>query len=126
IDALCAALAARGLAPAPLVVPSLKDEAAAEFLRRALARLDPAVIVTTTAFAAGNAAEPTPLDGPDVPVLQVVVANTKRSAWCASRAQNARTGALPFLCRTTPARPGALVMRWASTYPKASSHCSPT
>src|SRR5438309_1253002 len=81
IDALCAALAARGLAPAPLVVPSLKDEAAAEFLRRALARLDPAVIVTTTAFAAGNAAEPTPLDGPGVPVLQVVIANTKRSAW---------------------------------------------
>ncbi len=81
IDALCAALAARGLAPAPLVVPSLKDEAAAAFLRHALARLDPAVIVTTTAFAAGNATEPTPLDGPGVPVLQVVIANTKRSAW---------------------------------------------
>src|SRR5215831_5984768 len=81
IDALCAALAARGLAPAPLVVPSLKDQAAAEFLRDALARLDPAVIVTTTAFAAGNAGEPTPLDGPGVPVLQVVIANTKRSAW---------------------------------------------
>jgi cobaltochelatase CobN len=81
IDALCAALTARGLAPAPLVVPSLKDEAAADFLRRALARLDPAVIVTTTAFAAGNGAEPTPLDSPGVPVLQVVIANTKRSAW---------------------------------------------
>jgi cobaltochelatase CobN len=81
IDALCAALAARGLAPAPLVVPSLKDEAAAEFLRGALARLDPAVIVTTTAFAAGNATEPTPLDRPGAPVLQVVIANTKRSAW---------------------------------------------
>ena len=81
IDALCAALAARGLAPAPLVVPSLKDEAAAAFLRGALARLEPAVIVTTTAFAAGNAAEPTPLDGPEVPVLQVVIANTKRDAW---------------------------------------------
>src|ERR1051326_477154 len=81
IDALCAALAARGLAPAPLVVPSLKDEAAAAFLRGALARLAPAVIVTTTAFAAGNAAEPTPLDGPEVPVLQVVIANTKRDAW---------------------------------------------
>ncbi|HEV2956056.1 MAG TPA: cobaltochelatase subunit CobN [Xanthobacteraceae bacterium] len=81
IDALCAALVARGLAPAPLVVPSLKDDAAAEFLRRALPRLDPAVIVTTTAFAAGNAAEPTPLDGPGAPVLQVVIANTKRSAW---------------------------------------------
>jgi cobaltochelatase CobN len=81
IDALCAALATRGLAPAPLVVPSLKDQAAAEFLRRALARLDPAVIVTTTAFAAGDGAEPTPLDRPGVPVLQVVIANTKRDAW---------------------------------------------
>jgi cobaltochelatase CobN len=81
IDALCAALMERGLTPAPLVVPGLKDEAAATFLRGALARLDPAVIVTTTAFAAGNAAEPTPLDGPGVPVLQVVIANTKRSAW---------------------------------------------
>jgi cobaltochelatase CobN len=81
IDALCTALADRGLAAAPLVVPSLKDEAAAEFLRRALARLRPAVIVATTAFAAGNGAEPTPLDGPDVPVLQVVIANTKRGAW---------------------------------------------
>jgi cobaltochelatase CobN len=84
IDALCDALKAHGLAPAPLVVPSLRDEPAARFLRAALARLEPAVIVTTTAFAAGNAAEPTPLDGPDVPVLQVVVANTKRTAWSES------------------------------------------
>lgn len=81
LDALSAALAARGLAPAPLVVPGLKDEAAVEFLRCAFARLRPAVIVTTTAFAAGNGAEPTPLDDPDVPVLQVVIANTKRDAW---------------------------------------------
>src|SRR5262249_7082744 len=64
IDALCAALAARGLAAAPLVVPSLKDESAAQFLRNALVRLEPAVIVTATAFAAGNGAAPTPLDEP--------------------------------------------------------------
>ena len=38
IDALCAALAARGLAPAPLVVTSLKDADAAAFLRAALSR----------------------------------------------------------------------------------------
>jgi len=81
VDALCAELAARGLAPAPLLAPSLKDEAAAAFLGAALARLRPAVIVTTTAFAAGNGAEPTPLDGPDVPVIQVIIANTKRDAW---------------------------------------------
>jgi cobaltochelatase CobN len=82
IDALCEALAARGVAPAPLVITSLKDAAAAEFLRSALARLRPAVIVTTTAFAAGgDPGTSTPLDDAGVPVLQVVIATTKRAAW---------------------------------------------
>ena len=85
IDALCDALAARGLAPAPLFVTRLKDPDAATFMIDALARLDPAVIVCTTAFAAGgNPGEPTPLDGPDVPVLQAIIASTKRAAWCDS------------------------------------------
>ena len=82
VDALYAALRARGLAPAPLFVNSLKDSEAADFLRGALGRLDPGVIVTMTAFAAGgDIDEPTPFDGPDVPVLQVVSATTKRGAW---------------------------------------------
>ena len=41
IDALCAALEAHGLAPAPLVITSLKEPAAADFVRGALARLAP-------------------------------------------------------------------------------------
>jgi len=81
IDALCEALEARGLAPAPLFVPSLKDPQAAEFVRGALERLAPAVIVTATAFAAGGAGETSPLDGVDAPVLQVVIATTRRTAW---------------------------------------------
>ncbi len=82
VDALCAALTARGLAPAPLVVTSLKDDGAAAFLHDAFTRLRPAVIVTTTAFAAGgHGGEPTPLDACDVPVLQVVSATTQRAAW---------------------------------------------
>jgi cobaltochelatase CobN len=82
IDALCTALTPRGLAPVPLVVTSLKDTEAAAFLRDAFARLQPAVIVTTTAFAAsGHGGEPTPLDACDVPVLQVVSATTQRAAW---------------------------------------------
>src|SRR5947207_4237493 len=81
IDSLVAALAARGMAAAPLVVTSLKDDGAAAFVREALARLDPAAIITTTAFAAGGTGAPTPLDGPDVPVLQAVFATTKRTAW---------------------------------------------
>jgi cobaltochelatase CobN len=85
IDALCRALVERGLAPAPLVVPSLKDRAAADFVRSALARLEPAVIVTTTAFAAAaSAGAPTPFDDTDVPVLQAVIATTKRAAWTES------------------------------------------
>jgi cobaltochelatase CobN len=82
IDALCDALSARGLAPAPLVINSLKDAAAAEFIRAALARLRPAVIITTTAFAAGgDVGAATPLDDTGAPVLQLVIATTKRAAW---------------------------------------------
>ena len=82
IDALFDALAARGLAPAPLMVTSLKDREAFSFLDAAFARLDPAVIVTMTAFAAsGESGEPTPLDLAGVPVLQVVAATTRRAAW---------------------------------------------
>ena len=82
IDALYETLAARGLAPAPLFVTSLKDREAATFLDAAMTRLGPALIVTTTAFAAGgNADEPTPLERPGVPVLQVVSATTRRAAW---------------------------------------------
>jgi len=82
IDALFGALATRGLSPAPLVVTSLKDREAFSFLKAAFARLDPAVIVTMTAFAAGgDVGEPTPLDLAGVPVLQVVAATTRRAAW---------------------------------------------
>src|SRR5215468_8069466 len=48
VDALCSALAARALAPAPLFVTSLKETAGASFVRAALARLSPALILTTT------------------------------------------------------------------------------
>src|SRR5580698_7513265 len=81
VDALCAALAARGLAPAAVFVTSLKDREAGAFLRQALERLKPALIVTMTAFAAGGSDEPAPLDALGVPVFQVVSAITKRTAW---------------------------------------------
>ncbi|HUI94177.1 MAG TPA: cobaltochelatase subunit CobN, partial [Xanthobacteraceae bacterium] len=81
IDALCAALSAHGLAGAPLMVPSLKDADAAIFVREALARLAPAAIVTTTGFAIGEPGEATPLDNVDAPVLQAVIATTRRAAW---------------------------------------------
>jgi cobaltochelatase CobN len=82
VDALYASLVERGLAPAPLMITSLKEKEAAAFLREALARLRPALIATMTAFAAGGTIDaPTPLDAADVPVLQVISATTKRAAW---------------------------------------------
>jgi cobaltochelatase CobN len=82
IDALCEALSARGLAPAPLAITSLKETAAAAFVRDAMVRLNPAAVITTTAFAASAVAgDPAPLDGLDVPVLQAVIATTRRAAW---------------------------------------------
>ena len=81
IDALYAELALRGLAPAPLMVTSLKDQEAAAFVRGALERLKPAVVVTTTAFAACGEGEGSPLDATDAAVLQAVIATTRRAAW---------------------------------------------
>jgi cobaltochelatase CobN len=82
IDDLYAALVARGLAPAPLIVTSLKDGDTAGFLRRAFAQLNPALVVTMTAFAIGGGLEETTvLDEPGVPILQVISATTKRAAW---------------------------------------------
>ena len=81
VDALSAALAARGLATAPLFVTSLKDRDATEFLRGALRQLNPAAIVTMTGFAASGAAETTTLDGLDAPLFQIVSATTRRTAW---------------------------------------------
>ncbi|QFR33000.1 cobaltochelatase subunit CobN [Ancylobacter sp. TS-1] len=81
VDALCAALAARGLAPVPIFVASLKEPTSIAFLREALAGMEPAAIVTLTAFAAADPGEATVLDAPDVPVLQAIVGTTARTAW---------------------------------------------
>jgi cobaltochelatase CobN len=81
VDALCAALAARGLAGAPLFVTSLKDRDATAFLRDAFRQLDPAAIVTMTGFAASGASATSALDDLDAPVFQVVSATTRRAAW---------------------------------------------
>jgi cobaltochelatase CobN len=82
IDALCAALAARGLAPLPIFLTSLKDERSATFLRAVLAAHPPDVIVNATAFATATAGERRgALAGFDCPVLQIALAGTSRAAW---------------------------------------------
>ncbi len=81
VDALCEALHVRGLSPAPLFVPSLKEEEAARFVRQALMCLKPAVVVTATAFAIGGDEEASIFDATDAPVVQAIIATTRRAAW---------------------------------------------
>lgn len=78
VAALAEALEGQGIAAVPIFVGSLKDPESLAFLREALARLRPSVIVTTTGFASGDAAT---LGAPGVPVLQAVMATTARAAW---------------------------------------------
>ncbi len=85
IDALAYALHAKGMQPVPIFVASLKDPGSATFVEQAIAELNPSLIVTATAFAAG--AEPgaeTLFDRAGVPVMQVIVATTRREAWVQS------------------------------------------
>ena len=82
IDALAAALEQHGIAAAPIFVSSLKDPEVIAFVEQAAAKLAPAAIVATTAFASG--AEPgaeTLFDRIGVPVFQAYVATTRREAW---------------------------------------------
>jgi cobaltochelatase CobN len=80
ITALCAALEKRKITPLPIFVTSLKDPAATAFVTETLTRTNPAVIVTTTAFAAGS----TLFDQTTAPVLQVANAVTRRDGWQSS------------------------------------------
>ncbi|MBE7185691.1 MAG: cobaltochelatase subunit CobN [Methylobacterium mesophilicum] len=80
IDALCKGLAAHGLWPVPLYVSGLKDEAVCRFVEEACAMLRPALVVSTTAFASGGEGQGL-FDRLDAPVLQAVVATTRREAW---------------------------------------------
>ncbi|MET3790018.1 cobaltochelatase subunit CobN [Aquamicrobium terrae] len=86
IDALTAELRRTGIAAVPVFVSSLKDVASLGFVEKAIAVLQPAAIVTATAFASG--AEPgaeTLFDRTGIPVFQVVVATTKREAWASGQ-----------------------------------------
>jgi len=82
IDALAHALNEKGLDARPIFVSSLKDATSLAFVERAIAQLNPAAIITATAFAVG--AEPgaqTLFDRAGVPVFQVITATTRRDAW---------------------------------------------
>ncbi len=82
IDALCTAMAARGLDAEVIFVPSLKAPGAAEFVQARFAALKPRVVLNATAFsAASDAGTGSPLESADTAVLQVVMAGSRRNLW---------------------------------------------
>ncbi|MBE7733902.1 cobaltochelatase subunit CobN [Devosia faecipullorum] len=86
LEALIAALEARGLAPVPLLVSSLKEAACIRFVQNALAAFPPSAIFNLTAFGLGVAdldAKSNPFAGTDAPVIQLVQSGRSRSQWLA-------------------------------------------
>jgi len=84
VDALIAALAARGLNPLPTFVQSLRDPQARAILEQALAAAPPAIVLNTTGFAVGSPgaeAVPSPFARYDCPVLQVIFAGSSAGRW---------------------------------------------
>ncbi|SEB01620.1 cobaltochelatase subunit CobN [Rubrimonas cliftonensis] len=81
VEALCAALEARGFRSFALFAPSLKAEAAARWLARRVAALRPAVVVNATSFSARGEDGTSPLDAAGVPVFQTALATCPRQDW---------------------------------------------
>ena len=82
-EAIASSLTARGLAPLPLALTSLKDPTTTAELAALIAIRKPALIITTTAFSAREGADFV-LDGADCPILQAVPVGSPREAWEAS------------------------------------------
>ncbi|MBI3454011.1 MAG: cobaltochelatase subunit CobN, partial [Rhodospirillales bacterium] len=80
IDALIAALAARGLNPLPIFAASLKDPVAAATAGALFDAAPPDVIVNLTGFALAGTTDD-PLAAADCPVLQAVLAGSSEAAW---------------------------------------------
>ncbi|MDG3039756.1 cobaltochelatase subunit CobN [Roseicyclus marinus] len=81
IEALFAALRARGFRALGLFAPSLKAPGAREWLEGQLRRLAPVAIVNATSFSGRGDAGRSPLDAADVPVFQVALSTATRTAW---------------------------------------------
>ncbi len=84
VDSLVDGLARAGLNPLPIFCQSLKDPVAAGTVEHLLAEAPPSVILNATGFAVsapGRAKMPSPLDGPDCPVLQVVFSSGNHESW---------------------------------------------
>ncbi|SLN55503.1 Aerobic cobaltochelatase subunit CobN [Roseivivax jejudonensis] len=81
VTALIGALRARGFRAMGLFAPSLKAPGAAGWLARQIAHLRPAAVINATAFSGQGTDGTSPLDAGGVPVFQVALATSTRTAW---------------------------------------------
>jgi cobaltochelatase CobN len=81
VEAIFAALRARGFRVLGLFAPSLKTPDGAGWIARQLRFLRPAAIVNATSFSGKGAGGTSPLDAAEVPVFQVALATSRRAAW---------------------------------------------
>ncbi len=120
VDALIAALQARGINPLPLYVASLKDAQAASILAANLGAATPDIVLNATAFAVstGEADADGPFAPFDCPVLQVIFSGGSEEAWRAgARGLDARDIAMNV---ALPELDGRIVTRAVSF--KAATH----
>ncbi len=85
IMALANALDRNGLNVRALYAGSLKDRDSAAFVAGVLRDWRPQVILNATAFSARLDDQPSPLEAPGVPVLQVLMSGSSQEAWQASQ-----------------------------------------
>jgi cobaltochelatase CobN len=84
IEALIAALEAKGLTPLPIFVSSLKEQPAVDFLKTTFAAHPPAAILNLTGFALGlDGLDPAqnPFAGVDAPVIQLLQGGRPEALW---------------------------------------------
>jgi cobaltochelatase CobN len=83
VDALIAALAARGLDPLPIFVASLKEPQSAAIIERAFAECTPDIVLNATGFAVAAPGESRagPFAAADAPVLQVIFSGGDKAEW---------------------------------------------
>ena len=74
----------RGFHVVALFLPSLKAPDAAAWLSRQLAHYRPAAIINATSFSGRRGDNPSVLDEADVPVFQIALSTSDKSAWAAS------------------------------------------
>ncbi|MBR1087129.1 cobaltochelatase subunit CobN [Bradyrhizobium manausense] len=84
VDALIAALRAKGFDACGMFVTSLKAPGVADWLRTHLAQNPPAAIVNATAFSAAGDDGTTPFDVASCPVFQVALSSARREDWAES------------------------------------------